>query len=552
MTMRPPDTEDRAIIVRPRSDVRLSARYIVSLLVILAILPSLFFAGALQLTKASGPQWLGSNFENSYVYLLNSLLIVNGKPPSHIDHPGTTTQLFGAACLRLAQPGSTGALTNAVLERPEPFLRKMQHALLLLSALAVWLFPLQIALRMRSAVRGLLLQIPILFFITIFTYSIWYGSDLFLIVPGFAAVCICALLLKERQAGTTKVSTCVLAGIICGFGITTKLTFFPLILITVFCCRGWKNLRFFGTGFVVTSALILIPIYSELPRVFAWIVGLATHSGYYGTGEIGFARADAYFPDIVQLLSSEPMLTLIPPIATGATLYVSFRSRTCEPGPGRAGLARTAVGIFLLQLLSFLLIAKHPNNHYLIPLDLSTGLNLLLMDEAFRRPGATPRGKGLIIATLGVLTVVGITNLSFKVTAYHKALRLARHDQLSFYARVNVRTRDAVRVDYYRSISPEFAFYFGNAYAGGAFAGALKEKYPRALFYNIFDGLFEDFTNSIEPPEVLRRYSHLYFLGNPNLFHSSGFGTQRYFNAKGLKEIDHQGDYVLQEWIRPD
>ena len=64
------------------------------------IIPVAFLVVALQLTEASGPQWLGSNFENNYMYLFNSLLIADGKPAHQFPHPGTTTELFGALCLK--------------------------------------------------------------------------------------------------------------------------------------------------------------------------------------------------------------------------------------------------------------------------------------------------------------------------------------------------------------------------------------------------------------------------------------------------------------------
>ncbi len=111
---------------QPR-DLRSRSRYIVLSLALFAIVPSVFFVVAVQLTKASGPQWLGSNFENSYMYLFNSLVLAIGKPPAQFEHPGTTTELFGAACLRLSQSGSRGALINAVLEKPEHFLKRMHR-----------------------------------------------------------------------------------------------------------------------------------------------------------------------------------------------------------------------------------------------------------------------------------------------------------------------------------------------------------------------------------------------------------------------------------------
>ena len=85
---------------------------------------------------------------------------------------------------------------------------------------------------------------------------------------------------------------------------------------------------------------MLIPIYPELTRVFTWVLGLATHSGYYGTGEVGFARPDAYFPDIIRLLSYEPSVALIPIASTVVILLASLGQSTSRErfGMGKFGL----------------------------------------------------------------------------------------------------------------------------------------------------------------------------------------------------------------------
>ena len=65
----------------------------------------------MQLTKVSGPQWLGTNFENSYPYLFNSLLLVKNQAPAMIEHPGTVTQVFGATVLSTSGKGSKRRLS---------------------------------------------------------------------------------------------------------------------------------------------------------------------------------------------------------------------------------------------------------------------------------------------------------------------------------------------------------------------------------------------------------------------------------------------------------
>jgi hypothetical protein len=535
---------DRPPAARPRGpNVILS-------LILFAIIPSVFFAEALQLSKASGPQWLGLKFENSYVYLFNSLLVVNGESPAYTDHPGVTTELFGAACLRLSGFQSAKDLTNSVVEKPEHYLKKMHRALATVCALAVWIFPLLVARRIQSPIRGLLLQAPILFFTTIFYYSISYNSDLFLVIPCFASIYVCILLLSQREEGAVKLGTCVVSGVVCALGMTTKLTFFPLILISLFCCRGLKSWFFFACGFVITLAVVLIPIYSELARVFTWISALATHSGYYGSGDVGFARADAYIPDIISLLSREPSVALIPIASTIVILLASLGNQRQENGSQRERLAWTASASLILQLLSFLIVAKHANFHYLIPLYLSTGINLVLLYNLCRRPGKVAWKTILAGGVLAILLFNGFNTLFIGTISLYNSLRYARTDQLSFARRVREMTKNAVLVAYYPSITPDFALYFGNAYARRAFAQNLEALYPRAIFFDVFNGQFESFSDFLDQSVILAKYDHLYFFGNPYWFKTQSFGEQKEFKSQELQEVARQGGYVLQEWIR--
>src|SRR5262249_40021043 len=97
-------------------------------LLILLLVPTAFFILALQCRKAAGPQWTNNNFENSYPYLFNSLLILQGHPPVHIDHPGTTTQVFGALCLRVFERGSNQQIVDRALSHPERAIRTIHRS----------------------------------------------------------------------------------------------------------------------------------------------------------------------------------------------------------------------------------------------------------------------------------------------------------------------------------------------------------------------------------------------------------------------------------------
>jgi hypothetical protein len=516
------------------------------------IIPLVFLVSALQLTKASGPQWLGSNFENSYMYLFNSMLVANGQPAYQCQHPGTTTELFGATCLRLSTQSFGESLVNSVLNNPESALKHMHRALLGLCAVAIWFFPLLAAERSGSLLIGLLLQAPLLFFSTIYGYSIWYGSDLFQIIPGIAIISICILLIRQQEDGRPDLMTCVFAGMVCGIGVATKLTFFPLILVAIFCCWGLKPLLSFFGAFCIATALALIPIYSTLSLFFDSIVALATHSGRYGTGDIGFARADIYIPDLVRLFYTGPAMVVIPFLATTAMLIIWIRTRGTDLQTASRKEAWRAAVICLLQMISFLVVAKQESPHYLIPLYLSTGINLALLYRSIQRSASVALPSFMSMGMVVIVFALGTIHMLVMTPNLRSNLSQAKRDQLAIRALVKERSKDAVRVEYYRSISPEFALYFGNTWAGRAFARELEAKYPASLFLCIWNGYFENFSDYIEPGVITQKCAHLYFFGNFNKYRFDWHAKNlKYFDAKGLSDIDSQGEYVLQEWIRP-
>jgi hypothetical protein len=372
-----------------------------------------------------------------------------------------------------------------------------------------------------------------------------------LVMPGIAIISICLILIRQREEGGANLTTCAIAGLISGFGVATKLTFFPLILVAIFCCWGSRRLLAFAAGLFLATALALMPIYSELYRVSDWVFALATHSGRYGSGELGFARADAYIPDIIGLIVTEPAIVLIPLLATGATVLIRLRTRPAGVAFEIWDLAWTAVGIFLLQILSFLFIAKHASPHYLIPLYLSTGINLALLYQGIQRAAglALPNfmAQGMLIAVFATGTI----HMLVLTPSLLNTLSRAKRQQLALRLRAKERSNDAILVEYYRSISPEFALYFGNSFAGRAFGRELEERYPKHLFLCIWNGYFDTFSGFIEPGVITQKYRHLYFFGNANKYRFDKPANLKYFSAKGLSEIDGQGDYVLQEWIRP-
>jgi hypothetical protein len=503
---------------------------------------------ALQLTKSAGPQWLGSNSDPCYPYLLNSLLILKGEPPFHTDHPGTTTQLFGAACLRLSSSKTRERLINDVLDHPETYIKRVHRALLFVTAFILWTIALVVSILSRDVLKGLALQIPVFFFPTIFHYTISFTSDLTEIGLAVGAAGICALLFTENLSGSRTLLQGLL-GMICGLGMVTKLTFFPVILVALICVRSWKGLAAFALTSLATVALVLIPVYPEFPRIARWIADLATHSGYYGTGEVGFVRADHYLIDLEILARGEPLFLVV---SIGSLLLAAivtlFANKTAQRKKAFSSLP-WMFALTMMQAIGFLLVAKHASVHYLIPLYLTLSLNLILLIKTIGtiRQGMVRRG---ILVLLCALLIAGGVSAGGRTIDVNEALRRTRIEQLEIYRIARLSPFSARRVDYYRSPTPEFALCFGNDFARRGFSERLKRRFPTALFFNIFNGKFENFDTFIDPPAIFSKNPRLFFFGSGGILLPEVKKELTEPERGDLVEVQRRAEYAIDEWIR--
>jgi hypothetical protein len=547
---------------RPNAAV---GRRIVMSAALFSIIPALFLIATLNLTRANGPQWLPSGFENSYPYLLNSLLVVKGQPPNHIDHPGTTTQVFGAIVLRTCSLKSADELIDSVLRDPERYIRYIHRALLIFTFLSAWICPWITAVLLRNYPVGLLIQAPILFFQSVLSFGVWLCSDLMVVPFCIASVCVCCLDTATCWAtnkdpsrfGSVPVRTpinllikvptlSILSGLVCAFGIVTKLTFFPLILISLLLSRSWKSLIAFAAALALGLAAALLPIYSQLPRLGDWMMKLATHSGEYGSGPLGLPQGSDYLNGILTLLADEPLVAIIS-IAAAITILVLLFRTTIDNKPSRAIALQVTVRLFAGQLISFLALAKHPyGTNYLIPLCLSMGLNLVFLLYALRLSGSDVMAKRLGFCVLIALLVLGFGNFAISTPKTYAEARREMIDELRLYRRAQLLTKNDIRVDYYFSDSPEYPLSLGNDVAARFFSPVLARLHPNVLFFNVFTGRFQTFSEfEIPTVQIQKRYDHLYFLGDPTYF-PTGTG----FDPKTFETVDHAGEYYLQKWTR--
>lgn len=464
------------------------------------VIPVVFLIVVSVLTKAKGPQWLPFTYENPYNYLFNSLLLLKGFAPCSIDHPGTTTQVFGAIILRASSLDPGDDLIANVVRHPEQYIQILHWALLIFTVLMLWLAPWLTAEALRNRFIGILIQAPSLFFSILLWYGAIYGPDLMLVPFSIGAICGCALLVIPSRSGDLVVLlgigdqsassaasrsiriplVAAVTGLVCALGVVTKLTFFPLILISLLCCRTRKNLLAFTISFFLGLAVALLPIYAQLPRLFTWIFNLGTHSGRYGAGDVGLPPSSVYLSSLLALIRTEPLVVIVPIVATIVLLVLRLISRKLSPTSRITW--RTACALLAIQVISLFVISKEMGLHYLIPLSLTTGLNLIFLFQASSRSDASKLTRTVgWIALTGFLALGGKSFIERTKDTYVE-LSSQKHDLIRLYRHAKEVTKNDVRVDYYFSDSPVFPLCCGNNWAGGAFGPLLERLYPKQLF----------------------------------------------------------------------
>ena len=533
---------------------------------IFLVIPIVFVIAICQLTTAKGPQWLPPTFENPYNYLFNSLLVIDGRAPVYTDHPGTTTEIFGAIILRISSFKPSGHLIYSALSHPEAQIKRLHWALLIFSALILWILPWLTALAVRSHIAGISIQAPCLFSKTLLFYGTFFGSDLMVIPFSVAAVCCCVLIsvsssvpekleflfairIASADANPLRLRRVpvpllpALMGLVCAFGMATKLTFFPLILISVLCCRSRSNLQAFSISFLFGLAFALLPIYWQLWRLVNWAVGLGLHSGTYATGDIGFPQSNAYLSSLSNLVRTEPLILAVTIVVT-VLLLTCLLLFTKQASLNRISW-KIVLALFAIQVASFFAIAKENGLQYLIPLFITTGLNLVFLFQACRSTESARLTKIVRWIGLIVLLTLGSESLVSETIKTSTKLQKEKAELLRLYSHAMEITKNDVRVDYFFSDSPLYPLCYGDDYADRAYAQLLARMYPNALFLNVFSAKFESFTGFIEPEVVLQNHDHLYFLGKRNWF-----PKMKGFDMASFETIDHAGDYYLQKWTR--
>ncbi len=342
---------------------------IISFLILL-ILPLVLILISVYLKYSIGEYYLYR--DPSYVYLFNSLNLsqFSGLGVGHIDHPGTTLQMAGAAVIKVFffLQGQSGDIVQDVLHRPEHYLEKINIVIVLIISAALYILGLVIFKKTGNIFFALFLQLTPLCSATIYFDLINISPEIFLILISLILITVLFKYIAVSESSSQNIfKYSLIFGLICGFGLATKISFFPVLIIPLIILKSIRNKVFFLLSSITAFILFVSPVISfdQIIKFTEWIKSIITHTGLYGQGAEDIVNASSFTQNIKKIFLNEPVFTVAYILAL-VTLIISFLPKIknkIERGINYNFL----LGIFTAMNIQLIIVAKHFTFRYMLP-----------------------------------------------------------------------------------------------------------------------------------------------------------------------------------------
>ena len=327
------------------------------------ILPAIFLFFALPFNRTH----FGNDPE--YAYLMNGINIGMLKPVGHTDNPGTTVQMYSAVVLRCAyqfQPDKSEGFQKYMLRNADRYIELERKGLILLNGIVMLLLGIISWILLRNIWLSLLMQIMPFVSANLTEHVFTKVSPEPVLLMATAAM-VLLVIRFYFQTGNDKKRYAFLFALASGFGVATKATFLPLILVPLLLLESKMHRKRFLILFVLFFIFFTLPAVPQYPHMAKWFVLLFIHTGTYGDGGLGLLNVSQYLNNLVEIGKINPVLIItmfISAVIIGFKLLTSsFKS---EWNANRGFRILTALAT--AQLAGVLMVAKHYHaNHYLVP-----------------------------------------------------------------------------------------------------------------------------------------------------------------------------------------
>ena len=464
------------------------------------VVPLVVFVLAIMMKNAAGPYWLGPNFDPSYQYLINSLHVLEGKTPSHFEHPGTTLQILGAVVIKAFHLfEGNRAVVDAVLTSPEFYLHAIFICMLIICILILICIGLYSFTKSGSILFAILIQSTAIGFCTYFKGRIVLPpiinispEAMFIIVCYFYMFLVVKLYYKKDNNYFWITS---MLGAVCAMGFVTKTTFLPLLILPVILLPGYKSKLMFLFSLILFSGTFLFPVRGEYSKIFYGFMGLAVHRNRfdYGAAQGSILDVDKFFSNLLLTLEFKPLwvISIVVSVITIISYFILKRKITMLNSNKYRKIFKFITALTLVSVGQILIVSKHYGEYYLIPAISLIGLLYGFYYLAIRELNIS---KKLVAAII----MIGVFTQTAYSMDYYRRLADLNYDLHRFSKNVYEKYSECMIINYYRSSSKKFALFFADSWGGKKeYADVLKLKYPNSFFYLSWDKDFRTFDEMV-------------------------------------------------------
>jgi len=460
--------------------------------IILLVLPISFIIVSLICKTSAGEFYLNNQYDPSYVYLLNSLNLsqLNGYGVGRIVHPGTTVYEMGAIIIYFLHTisASNNDIVTEVFTKPEFYFSNISLVFIFMNSIALFILGIVSFKKLKNIYLALFLQFTP-FFATTFYYWIINPSPEPLLT--FTVLILLILIISYTADDDLKnrsiIKYAIGFGLICGFGLATKISFFPLLIIPVILIKKISFKALFCLITLVVFIIFFLPVLPESNpyRFLNWLKKLTLFSGKYGTGEKNFIDSSNFLKNLYTIFTKEIVFS-ISYMLISITFLLQLIPKLRQKIKSNK-YHKLLIGIFAAMTIQIFIVSKHFEIHYLLPVNLLIITGMFIVNsiafDLFPRLFKINKYFNLSII---LIVFIFIQTISFlNSNSYITQRRDASHESIKYL--VN-NFKDYTIVSSYGASSQAFALYLG-ALLGGAqkynYYSILKNMFPNNYYYDI-------------------------------------------------------------------
>lgn len=513
----------------------------------LLLFPSLYFIAGAYFRSLLGDLSLRT-IDPDYVYFSNGLGISLGCfDTGNIFHPGSPLQYFVAVVFRMVYLFRSPEATylEDVFSNPDLYMSAVSYSVTVAVSLSLLVSGYFVFKITKSTFYGILVQS------TPFLPIIWYdliGRLTPEVFQAFAVLALIVVVVKFYWARTSvsSISVIFLLSFISAFGLSVKVTFFPLLVIPFLMIAGWKKRIIFLAITLLLFLLLSLSVLLKIEVFWSWIKNIFLHSGDYGGGAETILDFSAFKSNLISLVILEKFyfrLVFISFLILMAYLII-FRKRADK---------RTVVysfSIIVAIVIQLLAVSKHFAHRNFIPSLLLLPLLIFFSVEILKLMSTHQFYRLSVQALLLVFFALFIKNQLYWLPIKSKAMGndiKAREETRDFISCLEKQSVKIITSQDFGSPFKEYALMYSTVWTTGKlkprYTAILAKLYPDSYQHTTWDDRFQYWGSNFSVQQIIDSGKPVYLYiekDDPNLLNRT---------LNKLKDVDKSSFEVQSEFL---